>query len=68
MHGVKRLRLRQRQMDTLLRDDAQASGLKFGVDRAGQVAGCCVWFDDRKRALNRHVYCPSGSWGDDHPG
>src|SRR6516165_1281166 len=37
-----------------LRDDAQARALDHRVDRAGQIAGGGIGFDDRKGTLDRH--------------
>ncbi len=52
--GVKSLSLTAGHVDTLLCDDAQASGLDLGIDRTGQVAAGGVGLDDRKSVLNGH--------------
>jgi hypothetical protein len=55
--GVELARLRRRQVDALLRDDAQTRFLELGVDLAGQVALGRVGLDDRQRAFDGHVSC-----------
>ena len=54
VHRVELPRLRQRDAQALLRDDAQARGLDHGIDGAGQVARGRIGFDDGKGALERH--------------
>jgi hypothetical protein len=54
MHGVERLGLRAADHHALLRDDAQSRFLDHRVDRAGQIAGRGIGFDDRKCTLDRH--------------
>jgi hypothetical protein len=51
---VELARLFRRQLDALLRDDAQARILELGVDLAGQVAAGGVGLDDGKRAFDGH--------------
>src|SRR5262245_28904107 len=51
---IKRLRLLAADAHAFLRDDAQTGLLDHGVDRAGQIAGRGIRFDDRKGTLARH--------------
>ncbi len=52
--------LRHGQVNTLGGDNAQTCVFEFLDNRTGQVAACCVWFDDRECALKGHVACSCG--------
>jgi hypothetical protein len=54
VHRVKRLRLVFGDAHAPLRNDAKPGLLDHGVDRAGQIAGDGIGFDDRKGTLDRH--------------
>jgi hypothetical protein len=54
VHLIEPAGLCGRQVDALLRDDAQAGLFEAGVDLAGQVAAGRVGFDDRQRAFGGH--------------
>jgi hypothetical protein len=55
MLGVEAFGLGARQAHTLLGDDAQASFLEHGVDRASEVTLGRVRLDDGEGALDGHV-------------
>src|SRR5262249_51225169 len=60
MHRVEGFRLRAAKARAFLRNDAQARSLDHVVDRAGQIAGCGIGFDDRKGTLDRHCIVLQG--------
>src|SRR6516164_6359744 len=54
MDRIEGFRLLAADARAPLRDDAQPRALDHRVDRAGQIAGGGIGFDDRKGTLDRH--------------
>ncbi len=54
MHGVKDTRLCFGQVNTLLRDNAQARIFELGIDLASQIPLGGIGFDDGQRAFGCH--------------
>ena len=46
MHRIEGFCLGFGQLLALLSDNAQTSGFEPGIDLAGQVAACCIGFDN----------------------